>query len=224
MSINLAEATDARIVRTLGTGATIAVLFVVLRLLVVSEWDWRVASRIMAVTDVNSALTIVLGTLMSDPEFTSALVMVLLPLSVLRLAWRVHAKSPTSVWSALLVAVLTTACVALTVTYGYVWVPIGAAVIAVAVLAVKHWFAEGLSGRTVDFAIREVGSIAALAVLLLAAVDRTPWSPAERLHTRTGVITAHVLKVESGFVTALTESDREVLVINSSDIVRREPI
>ncbi|KXO91883.1 hypothetical protein AXK57_11670 [Tsukamurella pulmonis] len=224
MSINLAEATDARIVRTLGTGATIAVLFVVLRLLVVSEWDWRVASRIMAVTDVNSALTIVLGTLMSDPEFTSALVMVLLPLSVLRLAWRVHAKSPTSVWSALLVAVLTTACVALTVTYGYVWVPIGAAVIAVAVLAVKHWFAEGLSGRTVDFAIREVGSIAALAVLLLAAVERTPWSPAERLHTRTGVITAHVLKVESGFVTALTESDREVLVINSSDIVRREPI
>lgn len=195
-----------------------------LRLLVVSEWDWRVASRIMAVTDVNSALTIVLGTLMSDPEFTSALVMVLLPLSVLRLAWRVHAKSPTSVWSALLVAVLTTACVALTVTYGYVWVPIGAAVIAVAVLAVKHWFAEGLSGRTVDFAIREVGSIAALAVLLLAAVERTPWSPAERLHTRTGVITAHVLKVESGFVTALTESDREVLVINSSDIVRREPI
>ncbi|BDD82824.1 hypothetical protein TPB0596_25870 [Tsukamurella pulmonis] len=224
MSINLAEATDARIVRTLGTGATIAVLFVVLRLLVVSEWDWRVASRIMAVTDVNSALTIVLGTLMSDPEFTSALVMVLLPLSVLRLVWRVHAKSPTSVWSALLVAVLTTACVALTVTYGYVWVPIGAAVIAVAVLAVKHWFAEGLSGRTVDFAIREVGSIAALAVLLLAAVERTPWSPAERLHTRTGVITAHVLKVESGFVTALTESDREVLVINSSDIVRREPI
>ena len=36
-------------------------------------------------TDVNSALTIVLGTLMSDPEFTSVLVMILLPLSAVRL-------------------------------------------------------------------------------------------------------------------------------------------
>lgn len=33
----LADATDARIVRTLGTGASVALLFVVLRLLVVSE-------------------------------------------------------------------------------------------------------------------------------------------------------------------------------------------
>lgn len=220
----LADATDARIVRTLGTGASVAVLFVVLRLLVVSEWDWRVASRIMAVTDVNSALTIVLGTLMSDPEFTGVLVMILLPLSALRLAWRMHAKSSTSVWSALLVAVLASACIALAITYGYVWVPIGAAVIAVAILAVKHWSAEGISGRTADFAVREVGSIAAVAVLLLAAVERTPWSPAERLHTKTGVVTAHVLKVESGFLTALTESDREVLVLNSSDVLRREPI
>lgn len=220
----LADATDARIVRTLGTGASVAVLFVVLRLLVVSEWDWRVASRIMAVTDVNSALTIVLGTLMSDPEFTSVLVMILLPLSAVRLVWRMHTDSPTSVWSALLVAVLATACIALTVTYGYIWVPIGAAAIALAILAVKRWSAEGVSGRTVDFAVREVGSIAAIAVLLLAAVERTPWSPAERLHTRTGVVTAHVLKVESGFLTALTESDREVIILNSSDVLRREPL
>ncbi|VDR40923.1 Uncharacterised protein [Tsukamurella paurometabola] len=224
MAKKLADATDARIVRTLGTGASVAVLFVVLRLLVVSEWDWRVASRIMAVTDVNSALTIVLGTLMSDPEFTSVLVMILLPLSAVRLVWRMQTRSPTSVWSALLVAVLATAAIALAITYGYVWVPIGAALIALAILAVKHWFAEGLSGRTVDFAVREVGSIAAIAVLLLAAVERTPWSPAERLHTRTGVITAHVLKVESGFVTALTESDREVIILNSSDVLRREPL
>ncbi|WP_336670385.1 hypothetical protein [Tsukamurella sp. USMM236] len=220
----LADATDARIVRTLGTGASVAVLFVVLRLLVVAEWDWRVASRMMAVTDVNSALTIVLGTLMSDPEFTSALVMVLLPLSALRLAWRMHTKSTTSVWSALLVAVLASACIALTATYHYVWVPIGATAIALVILAVKHWFADGFSGRTVDFAVREVGSIAAVAVLILAAVERTPWSPAERLHTKTGVVTAHVLKVESGFVTALTESDREVLILNSSDVLRREPL
>ncbi|WEL94992.1 hypothetical protein P1N98_09030, partial [Tsukamurella tyrosinosolvens] len=59
---------------------------------------------------------------------------------------------------------------------------------------------------------------------LLAAVERTPWSPAERLHTRTGVVTAHVLKVESGFLTALTESDREVIILNSSDVLRREPL
>ncbi|CAM3690206.1 MULTISPECIES: hypothetical protein [Tsukamurella] len=220
----ISDATDARIVRTLGTGASVAVLFVVLRLLVVSEWDWRVASRIMAVTDVNSALTIVLGTLMSDPEFTSALVMVLLPLSALRLVWRMQAKSPTSVWSALLVAVLASSCIALAITYGYYWVPIGSAVIAVVILALRHWFGDGRSARTADFAVREVGSIAAIAVLLLAAVERTPWSPAERIHTKTGIVQAHVLKVESGFLTALTESDREVLIINSADVLRREPV
>lgn len=151
----LADATDARIVRTLGTGASVAVLFVVLRLLV---------------------------------------------------------------------AVLASACIALAITYGYPWVPVGAALIAAAILAIKHWSAEGVSGRTADFAVREVGSIAAVAVLLLAAVERTPRSPAERVHTKTGVVTAHVLKVESGFLTALTESDREVLVLNSSDVLRREPI
>ncbi|ADG78620.1 putative protein OS=Tsukamurella paurometabola (strain ATCC 8368 / DSM / CCUG 35730 /CIP 100753 / JCM 10117 / KCTC 9821 / NBRC 16120 / NCIMB 702349/ NCTC 13040) OX=521096 GN=Tpau_2008 PE=4 SV=1 [Tsukamurella paurometabola] len=220
----ISDATDARIVRTLGTGASVAVLFVVLRLLVVSEWDWRVASRIMAVTDVNSALTIVLGTLMSDPEFTGALVMVLLPLSALRLAWRMHAKSSTSVWSALLVAVLASACIALTLTYGYYWVPAGAGAIALAILAVRHWFSDGISARTADFAVREVGSIAAVAVLVLAAVERTPWTPTERIHTRSGVVAAHVLKVESGYLTALTESDREVIIINSSEVLRREPI
>lgn len=219
-----AETTDVRIVRTLGTGASIAVLFVVLRLLVVSEWDWRVASRIMAVTDVNSALTIVLGTLMSDPEFTGVLVMILLPLSTLRLVWRKHTQSPTTFWSELLVAVLATACVALALTYGYLRVPIGAAVLGVLIAAVKHWFADGMSGRTVDFAVREAGTIAAVAVLLLAAVERTPWSPAERLHTKSGVVTAHVLKVESGFLTVLTESDREVLVLTTSEVLRREPI
>lgn len=220
----ISDAADARIVRTLGTGASVAVLFVVLRLLVVSEWDWRVASRIMAVTDVNSALTIVLGTLMSDPEFTSVLVMMLLPLSLLRLMWRAHAKSSASAWSALLVAVLASSCIALTITYHYYWIPLGATAIALGIAVVHHWFRDGVGGRTADYAVREVGTLAAVAVLILAAVERTPWTPAERIHTKTGIVQAHVLKVESGFLTALTDTDREVLVINASEVLRREPI
>ncbi|TWS24901.1 hypothetical protein FK268_06565 [Tsukamurella sputi] len=209
------------VARGLSVGAGAAVLFLLLRLLAVANWNWNTATQIMAVTDVDGALTMFFGTLMADPGFTGGLVALLLPLSFLRLVWPINGTRSGIVDTGLTLALLVAAAVALSATYRYVWVPIAAAVIGAVFVAMRLFWRHGVLHRATQFLFRRAAIIAGIGLLAIAGLVETPWVPLEDVVTRTETVHGYVLKAEPGFLTVLTEPDREVRVLTTADVLER---
>ncbi len=220
-SAEIAADETSDVARGLSIGAGAAVLFLMLRLLAVADWDWNTAASIMAATDVNDALTIVFGTLMADAAFTGALVALLLPIMLLKLVWPIHGARTGFVDTCVTLALLIAAAVALSATFRYVWVPAGAVVVGLAMITMRLSWRRGRLRRFTDFLFRRAALIAGIGVLALVGVVTTPWVPLEDIVTRTETVHAYVLKAEPGFLTVLTEPDREVRVITTADVIER---
>ena len=215
-----------RMYRDLGTGAGLMVLILLLRLLAVSDWDWRTATLIMAVTDVNDAVTVALGTVMADAAFTGVAVAVLLPLAALRVLWPITPGRSVRLGEVLLFALTAAACLALTTTFRFYWVPVAAAVVAAAVVAARLFWKRGTGRRAVVFAFRRIGTIATVALLALAVLVRTPWAPEETITVRTPdgprQVHGYVISDDPGFLTVLTEPDRTVETLTIADVDSRK--
>lgn len=218
--------TSDKVYRDLGTGAGLAVLFLLLRLLAVSDWDWRTATSIMAVTDVNDAVTIILGTVMADAAFTGVAVAVLLPLAALHVLWPIDEVGHHRLVEILLLAVTGAACLALTATFHFYWIPAAAALVAAAVVAARLFWKRGTGRRAVVFAFKQVWVIGTVVLLGLAVLVRTPWAPAETITVRTPdgprVVHGYVISDDPGFLTVLTERDRTVETLTIADVESRK--
>ncbi|GAA4401763.1 hypothetical protein GCM10023147_41690 [Tsukamurella soli] len=204
---------------TLGLGA--AVLFLLLRLLAVSDWNWRTASEIMAVTDIDGVATIILGTLMADSAYTAALVVMALPIAVLHLVWPID-KNRSVADTVLVTAVLTASAISLIHTFTYWWLPVAAAVLAGVVVAARLMWRHGRRREVVVFLFRRTRLIAGVLLLVLAGVLTTPWVPEEAITTDSGMVHGYVLEAEPGFLTVLTEPDRKIEVLPIATVRSRQ--
>ena len=220
-SAEIAADETGDVARGLSIGAGAAVLFLLLRLLAVADWDWNTATAIMAVTDVNDALTMFFGTLMGDAAFTGALVALLLPITLLKLVWPIRGTRTGVVDTSLTLALLIAAAVALSATYRYVWVPISAVVVGLLVVAMRLFWRHGVLRRFTEFVFRRATLIAGIGLLAIAGLVETPWVPLEDVVTKTGTVHGYVLKAEPGFLTVLTEPDRQVRVLTTADVLDR---
>lgn len=204
----------------LGTTAGIATLFLLLRLLAVSEWDWNTAGAIADSLDFGDALPIAFGTLFARPELTGFLVAILLPFALLRALWPLSGHGTPSLSGVLAAIALVTVAVVWVRTFNSWWVVIGATVLGGALLAARLIWRRGVGRRIVLGVLRSAGVLAVVELLGLAVAVDTPWMSKERLDAGGGAFEGWVLEVQPGFVKVLTE-ERDVLVLFTGDIVER---
>lgn len=207
----------------LGTTAGIATLFLLLRLLAVSEWDWNTAGAIADSLDFGDALPIAFGTLFARPELTGFLVALLLPFALLRALWPLSGHGTPTLSGVLAAIALVTVAVVWVRTFNSWWVVVGAAVLGGALLAARLIWRRGTGRRVVLAVLRSAGALAVIGLLALAVAVDTPWMSKERIDAGEGPFEGWVLEVQPGFVKVLTE-DREVEVLFTGDIVERELI
>lgn len=207
-----------------GTTAGIATLFLLLRLLAVSEWNWGTAGAVADSFDFGDALPIAFGTLFARPELTGALIALLLPLALLHVLWpiggRVGLPSLGRVVAA--VALVTIAYVWIRTFHSW-WVGIGALALGGVLVAARLIWTRGVGHRIIAGIMRSVGGIAVIGVLLLAVLVDTPWVSKERLETGGGALEGWVLEVQPGFLKVLTEQ-REVEILPTADVSSRRII
>src|SRR5699024_4952957 len=67
--------------------SAVADIFLLLRLMAVSHWNWKAVYQIDDIINFNDAISIVFGKLFADPMYSGLIIMVLLPLTILRVVW-----------------------------------------------------------------------------------------------------------------------------------------
>lgn len=204
------------------TGA--ALLFMVLRLLAVSHYDWRRASSIAGTIGLDDASRIVLGTLLADPTVTGIMLAILVPISLSH-QYRLGKPSADNAGNLAMLIVVSLFAAVLLITY-HLWLMLAiAAALSAALLALQikgHRDAQGR--RFALFIAHRTGLLMILAALVVAAIVHVPWMPLERIETRTGTVTGYVMQNPPGFLKVLTDKDREILIINIGDVRSREEL
>jgi hypothetical protein len=215
-----ASAVPAFAATSVGAG----VLFLVLRILAVSEWDWHTAFAISHTVDFDDVIGIGLGTFMAEEVATGILLIWLLPVSVIHFAWPSRGVER-STSSALLAVTMIAATVALVRTSSSWWIVGGAIIVGGLLLLARTIRRHGPLHRGAVYALRRAGATAVLAAFALAAFVPTPWVPLEQIRTTDGVeLEGYVMDSESGFQKVLTIGDHELLILPNGDIDSRVEI
>lgn len=203
------------------TGA--AVLFLALRLLAVSKYDWHLAFSIAGTIGVDDVPRMVIGTLMADPRLVGVILAVLLPTTIIhqvglgRPSW-----NGVGTMAALIIVALST--VALVGTYQFWWVPAMALTVGVLLTVPLVAWRRDPKARRFEWLIDHTSVLMLLAALILAATVRVPWVPLERIDIHTGTLHGYVLENPPGFLKVLLDDSREITIVNSTDVRSRTEI
>lgn len=192
------------------TGA--AVLFVLLRLLAVSHYDWHTAFALLHTLELDDAPGLFLGTFMADERISTVLLMVVTPATFFFFIRTRKDPERASTSALLTLIVLIALMVSHTLTYHRWWLSAGAVAIGAAMfLAIRNarwllrWFAWLLAG----------------AALVVAAVVSTPWVPKEKINDGEEV---YVFDTSPGFLKVLKAQDREFAILRTEDVRKRVEI
>lgn len=196
-------------------------LFLVLRLLAVSGWDWSTVGAVADTLNFSEAPAIFLGTLLGAPVLTGVLLAVLLPLSIVRLVWPVSAGGqPITVTGLLFPVALLASSAAWVASFHTFWVVAVAAGVALVLVAARLLTRNGRAHDLVVRFFRSASVIAVVGFLALAVLVDTPWMSHEHIVLDDRAIDGYVLSTQSNFVRILTE-DREVLIVQREDVQSR---
>ncbi len=195
-----------------------AFVFLILRVFAVSGYDWRTAFAVSTTLGLDDGLGLVFGSLMAGHLLTSLLLMSVVPLLVAAYLWGPSEHRPVVMLLSTLALVV---LAALTATFHTWWLPVGTAVLLGVFWLVRRLPGQSRLRRLSMAALPQVGWIAGVAVLLVAAFVQTPWVPMERIETIDGTFNGYVLSVDSGFLNVLTDDQQFVIVI-SGDVLSRE--
>ncbi|WP_147288789.1 hypothetical protein [Nocardia mexicana] len=173
------------------TGA--ALLFLALRLLAVSHYDWRLAFSIAGTIGLGDVPRIIVATLMADPHLVGVVLAVLLPATVLHQAslGRPNWNSLGTMAALVVVAVFT---IALVGTYRMWWVPALAVLIGAILATPLLVWRRDPKARRFEWLLDHTSVLMILAALALAATIQVPWVPLERIDTHTGTLQGYVLE------------------------------
>ena len=204
----------------LGTGAGVAALLLLLRVMAVAHWDWTVAGHILDAFDFGGAIGVAVGTLFASPVIAGIVVSLVTPVAVMAAIIAIRHKRFMS--GALAVAILGTAMLlSLTFTAGTWWALIIAAVLTAAIILVMNLHHLGKLHNGVAWIVRRLGITVTLGLVALALLVQDPWASAELITTTDGTVRElFVLKESpSGMHVLVPGGDVEILM--NSDVVRR---
>ncbi|GGC52959.1 hypothetical protein IEU95_10320 [Hoyosella rhizosphaerae] len=201
------------------TGASALFLFLFLRLLAVSGYDWNVAFAIIHTIDLNEGFGILVGTLMGEPILTGVALAVLLPLILIRVIWPVVEGGRSS--SLVLLAVVTAALASLLATYRSWWLLVTMLLATAVVALLERLRHNDQLHQAAVFVLHRVWLIASGMLLILAAIVSTPWVPLEQIDLLEGDVRGYVMETSPGFLKILTETEREFLIIPTTEVISR---
>lgn len=211
-----------------GVSAAAAGLFLLLRILAVSDWDWHTAAAVSKNVQLSDAVSIVLGTLFAEPLLTGIMVTFLLPMGLIRLFWPSDSKEFSRLEFALFAAVMITIAAALIHSAKEWWLPLSIAGIAIPAFVIRmvrrrqeshHEHLEMLPRL-----LQSLGTVAIAVVLVLAATVTTPWVPRELITTKQGPVVGYVMRTDSGYLKVLTAHGHEMKIIISSNVISRRAL
>jgi len=189
------------------TGA--AVLFVLLRLLAVSHYDWHTAFALLHTLELDDAPGLFLGTFMADDRISAVLLMIVTPATLFFFIRTRKDPERASTTALLTLIVLVALMVSHTLTYHRWWLaPAAVAIGAAMILAIRnarwllHWFAWLLAGTA----------------LAVAAIVSTPWVPKEKINDAEEV---YVFETSPGYLKVLKAQDREFAILRTEDVEKR---
>lgn len=214
--------TASSLSRDAGITAAVTVLFLLLRVLAVSQWNWYTAAEVAATVDVGDAASILLGTIFAEPVVTGILIIILTPLIIVTLIWPPTKNRKTPIVTALFLTGIAALAGSLIITLAEWWILIGTALATLALAAVRVLWKHGLPHRAALRLLRSLGMLGIVGALVMAAGVSTPWVALEHIETDTGPIYGYVLETPSGYVKVLTQDPREVHTLVSSTVHSRE--
>ncbi|MFC4337552.1 hypothetical protein [Salininema proteolyticum] len=203
------------------TGA--GVLFLLLRLFAVVDYNWDSAFAIAETMGVDDIPSIMFGSLLGERFYHGFFLAVLLPFTVGR---QIRLGRPLREHTANLALLV----IAAVLMFSYVatyrdWWMLGVTAVLMALELVwirrrKGWGEEFATYVSVHF-----WKIVLVAVFLSAALLRTPWVPLERIELADGeTVEGYVMDTPSGFLKVLEEEGREIRILISGDVESREEV
>ncbi len=189
-------------------------VFLILRVFAVSGYDWDTAFLVSTTLGLDDGLSLLFGSLMAGRLLTAVLLVGVLPLLIGAYLWGPRAHRPVVMLLATLGLIT---LVALTVSFGSWWLPLATAAVLGMFALIRR---QPPQRRMWTAAMTRVGSVSAVAVLLVAALVQTPWVPRERIETTDGTVTGYVLSVDSGYLNVLTD-DHEFVILVTGDVLSR---
>lgn len=207
--------------RDAGIGAGAAVLFLLLRLFAISKWDWVTAGSVVDTMDFGGTISIVLGTLFARPGITSAVLIVLIPVSVLVIGWPPPGHQRFGLGAMLLLATCLAVSLALVSTMREWWLPSAIVVATLVLILIRHYWLSGRANRIWVALAHGTGRLAVAAAFVLAVGVDAPWVAREHVVTDSQTIDGYVLQTQPGFLKILTAKQRNFMIIESGSVKSR---
>ena len=198
-----------------------AVLFVLLRLLAVSHYDWHTAFALLHTLDLDDAPGLFLGTFMADARISSVLLILALPFTFLYLAATRVDRKQVRFGGTLVLVVLVALLISHVKTYHRWWVPAGAVALAVVLVLLERAHRHPRLRDPITFLLRRSGVSVMVTALVVAAVVATPWVPLERVETAGGTHDYYVVDTSPGFLKVLGAEDREFEILRTDEVESR---
>ncbi|GAA1347101.1 hypothetical protein [Arthrobacter roseus] len=158
-------------------------MFLVLRIMAVSGYDWNTAFLVSTTLSVSDSLALLVGTLMAGYLLVAILLIGVLPLLVATYLWSVRKHQAVMLLSIILSIVT---LIALTTSFHLWWLPLATAAVFGTFALIRILPKESPVRRAFSRAMASVGWVAGIAVLLIAALVQTPWVPQEEIKTTNG--------------------------------------
>jgi hypothetical protein len=198
-----------------------AVLFVLLRLLAVSHYDWHTAFALLHTLDLDDAPGLFLGTFMADARISSVLLILALPFTFLYLAATRVGRERVRFGGVFVLVVLVALLISHVKTYHHWWVPVGAVALSVVLVLLERAHRHPRLRDPIAFLMRRSGVSVVVVALVVAAVVATPWVPLERVETTGGAHDYYVVDTQPGFLKVLGAEDRKFEILRDDEVRSR---
>lgn len=192
--------------------------FLILRIFAVSGYDWDTAFGVSTTLGLDDGLALVFGSLLAGHLLTAIALICVFPLMIAAILWGPRSRRPVLMLLAILSLVT---LVALVMSFRSWWLPAGCVAVFGILALIRRLPPPHRLRRAAAAVMARVGSVAGLAVLLVAAFVQTPWVPKEQIETRDGTVSGFVLSVDPGYLNVLTEQ-HQFVILNSGNVLSRK--
>lgn len=193
-------------------------VFLILRIFAVSGYDWDTAFLVSTTLGLDDGLALMFGSLMAGHLVTSIVLVVIVPLLIAARLWGPPEHRPVVM---LLTTVGLVTMLALTVSFRSWWLLPTMLVVLAAIAVTRRLLRESSLRDFLIAGLARASWVAAVSALVVAAFVTTPWVPQERIETTEGIVTGHVLSVDSGYLNVLTD-EQEFVIILTKDVLSRD--